>query len=59
MNFLGYYYIAGYYGKEEALDLSLEFARKIQPLYNSWDELMDSYLRGYEFWSEESSESSV
>ena len=57
MNFLGYYYIAGDYGKEEALDLSLEFAKKIQPLYDSWDELMDSYLRGYEFWSEESSSS--
>ena len=57
MSFLGYYYIAGYYGKEEVLDLSLEIAQKIQPLYDSWDELMDSYLRGYEFWSEESSSS--
>ena len=35
----------------------MEFAEKIQPLYDSWDELMDSYLRGYEFWSEESSSS--
>lgn len=57
MNLLGYYYIAGYYGKEEALDLSLEIAQEIQPLFDSWDDLMDSYLRGYEFWSEESSAS--
>ncbi|MEH2958983.1 DUF1266 domain-containing protein [Candidatus Merdisoma sp. JLR.KK006] len=55
MNFLGYYYIAGYYSQEEALDMSLEIAEKIQPMFNSWDELMDSYLRGYEYWSEESS----
>ena len=51
MNLLGYYYIAGYYGKEEALDLSLEIAQKIQPLFDSWDDLMDSYLRGYEYWA--------
>lgn len=55
MNLLGYYYIAGYYSQEEALDISLEIAQTIQPLFNSWDDLMDSYLRGYEYWSEESS----
>lgn len=55
MSFLGYYYIAGYYSQEEALDMSLDIAETMQPLFNSWDELMDSYLRGYEYWSEESS----
>lgn len=57
MNLLGYYYIAGYYSQKEALDISLEIAQNIQPLFDSWDELMASYLRGYEYWSEESSDS--
>lgn len=56
MNLLGFYYLAGYYTEQEALDLSLELAAAIQPLYTSWDELIDSYLRGYEYWAEESSD---
>lgn len=56
LNLLSFYYVAGYYTKEEALDRSLEIASKFQPMYNSWDELIDSYLRGYEYWAEESSE---
>ena len=56
MNLLGFYYLAGYYTEQEALDLSLELATQIQPLYASWDELIDSYLRGYEYWAEESSD---
>lgn len=53
---MGYYYHAGYYTEEEALDKSLEIAQTLQPLFGSWDELVDSYLAGYEYWSEESSE---
>ena len=56
MSLPGYYYLAGYYTKEEALDKSLEIAKIIQPLFSSWDDLIDSYLRGYEYWSQESSE---
>lgn len=56
LNLLSFYYIAGYYTKEEALDKSLEISLKMQPLFNSWDELIDSYMRGYEYWAEESSE---
>lgn len=56
MNLLSFYYVAGYYTKEEALDKSLEIANKLQPMYSSWDELVDSYLRGYEYWAETSSE---
>ncbi len=56
MSLPGYYYLAGYYTKEEALDKSLEIAAMVQSEYDSWDELMDSYLRGYEFWAEESSD---
>lgn len=56
MNLLSYYYIAGYYTETEALDKSLEIAQTMQPLFNSWDDLIDSYLRGYEYWAEESSD---
>lgn len=56
LNLMSFYYIAGYYTKEEALDQSLEIAQTLQPLYESWDELTDSYLRGYEYWAEESSD---
>lgn len=51
MNLLGYYYIAGYYTEQEALDKSLEIAQTMQPLFESWDDLIDSYLYGYEYWA--------
>ena len=52
LSLLSFYYMAGYYTKEEALDKSLEIAQTVQPLFGSWDELIDSYLRGYEYWAE-------
>ena len=55
LSLLSFYYMAGYYTKEEALDKSLEIAETVQPLFGSWDELVDSYLRGYEYWAEEDS----
>lgn len=51
MNLLGYYFTAGYYTEQEALDKSLEIAQTMQPLFDSWDDLVDSYLRGYEYWA--------
>lgn len=55
MSLLGYYYLAGYYTEAEALDKSLETAEIIQATFDSWDELMESYFIGYEYWAEESS----
>ncbi len=55
MSLLGYYYLAGYYTEEEALDQSLEVAKTIQNTFDSWDSLMDSYFAGYEYWSEDNS----
>lgn len=52
LNLMGYYYLAGYYTLDEALDTSLEIALVLQPMFDSWDELVDSYLRGYEYWAE-------
>lgn len=56
MNLMSFYYLAGYYTEQEALDTSLEIARTMQPLFESWDDLMSSYMRGYEYWAEESAE---
>ena len=55
LSLMSFYYMAGYYTKEEALDKSLEIAQILQPMYDSWDELVDGYLRGYEYWAEEDS----
>lgn len=56
MNLLSFYYLAGYYTETEALDKSLEIAQMIQPEFTSWDEMMESYLLGYEYWGQESSD---
>lgn len=56
LSLMNFYYVAGYYSEEEAKDKSFEIALELQPLYSSWDELIDSYLRGYEYWAEESSD---
>lgn len=56
LNLMGFFYLAGYYDETEALDVSLEIAKVLQAKFNSWDALVDSYLRGYEYWAEESSE---
>lgn len=56
MNLMSFYYLAGYYTEQEALDKSLEIATAMQPLFESWDDLMDSYMRGYEYWAEESAD---
>ncbi|MCI8852899.1 MAG: DUF1266 domain-containing protein [Lachnospiraceae bacterium] len=55
LNLMGYYYIAEYYTLEEALDWSLQMAEAIQPQFESWDQLIDSYMYGYEYWQEASS----
>lgn len=56
LSLLGFYYTAGYYTDAEALDKSLEIAGTIQAEFGSWDELIDSYLAGYEYWAGESSQ---
>ena len=56
LSLLGWYYIAGYYTETEALDKALEIAKELQGKYTSWDELTESYMRGYEYWSEASAD---
>lgn len=56
MSLLGNYYLAGYYTEEEALDKSLEVANTIQATFDSWDNFMESYFVGYEYWAGDSSD---
>ncbi len=56
MNLMGFFYLAGYYTETEALDTSLDIAKVLQAKFGSWDALVDSYLRGYEYWAEENSD---
>lgn len=51
MSLLSSAYVCAYIGKQEALDRSLEIAKVIQSSYTSWDDFMNSYLKGYEYWS--------
>ena len=46
----GDFYVCGYMTYEEAMDASLENSLILQEMYDSWDEMMASYLLGYEFW---------
>lgn len=56
LQLLSWYYLAGYYTESEAMDKSLEIAKELQNLYISWDELAESYLKGYNYWSEDDPE---
>lgn len=49
----GFYYVADLYTEQEALDASLEVAKELQTMYTSWDDLMQSYLYGYQYWQED------
>lgn len=51
LQLLGWYYVAGYYTEQETLDKSLEIATTLQQQFGSWDELAESYLVGYNYWS--------
>lgn len=51
MSLLSSGYVCAYISKQEALDRSLEIAKVIQSAYTSWDDFMNSYLKGYEYWS--------
>lgn len=44
-------YIANFYERDKLNELSLEVAKIIQSTYNSWEEMVESYLEGYEKWN--------
>lgn len=50
---LGDCYQAEYINLEECLDQSLAVAKKLQEEFESWDEVCESYLYGFQFWKKE------
>ncbi len=46
----GKLYLCGFMDYEEAMDASLENSLRLQEMYDSWDEMMEAYLFGYQFW---------
>lgn len=44
------FYICGYMTYEEAMDASLENSLILQEMYSSWEDMVQSYLLGYQFW---------
>lgn len=48
------FYILGYMTYEEAMDASLENSLALQKLYSSWEEMVDGYMLGFQFWSRDS-----
>lgn len=44
------FYICGYMTYEEAMDASLENSLILQQMYSSWEEMVDAYMLGYQFW---------
>lgn len=43
-------YLAGYYTETEELDQMLQIAKVLQNRFSSWDDMAESYIRGYEYW---------
>lgn len=51
MQISGNCYYAGYLTLEECLTIQLATARVIQDEFDSWDEMNNSYLQGYQYWA--------
>lgn len=43
-------YVCGYLSYEEAMDGSLQNSLILQKKFASWEEMIDSYMLGYQFW---------
>lgn len=51
-------YVAGYYTLEESLEIQLQNSKELQEDFASWDEMMESYLYGFQYWYGDSGSSS-
>ncbi len=43
-------YVAGYYSLEESLEIQLLNSGELQAAFDSWDDMMESYLYGFQYW---------
>lgn len=46
-------YLAGYISMQEMLDLCVDAGTKAQDFFQNWEEMMESYLLGGQFWMHE------
>ncbi|MBD5396342.1 MAG: DUF1266 domain-containing protein [Lachnospiraceae bacterium] len=46
----GDFYICGYMTYEEAMEASYDNSLILQEMYSSWDEMVNAYMMGYQFW---------
>lgn len=46
-------YFAGYVSMEEVLEIGVEAGKLAQECFDNWDQLMESYLLGGQYWQEE------
>lgn len=46
-------YLAGYINMQEMLDLCVDAGTKAQAFFQNWEEMMESYLLGGQFWKHE------
>lgn len=46
-------YLAGYVDMQEMLDTGVEAGQKAQAFFQNWEEMMESYLLGGQFWQHE------
>jgi len=53
MQMCGSYYVSGYFTLEESMDISLATAQLMQAEYVSWEDMMNSFLHGYDYWRAE------
>lgn len=44
------FYFCKYMSYEEAMDVSLRNSLRLQKMYSSWEEMVGSYMLGYQFW---------
>ncbi len=46
-------YFVGYVSMEEVLDIGVEAGKKAQAIFDNWEQMMESYLLGGQFWMKE------
>ena len=52
-------YVAGYYTLDESLELQYQNSLLMQSSFSSWDEMMESYLYGFQYWNGDSGDSTL
>lgn len=46
-------YLCGYVSMEEVLEIGVEAGKKAQAVFQNWEEMMESYLLGGQYWQRE------